>query len=217
MNNVHDMGGLQGFGPIQKSTDKQVFHHAWEARAFAVTMAMNSTRHWNIDKSRSLRESLPPARYLSNTYYQIWLDGLERLLVHAQLVSAAELKAGHAQEPGRSSVKALRAEDVQAFLKKGYASSRPAVLPARFKVGDKVRTRLTNPLTHTRLPRYCRDKVGVVIKVNDVFVFPDKNAHGPDEPQWMYTIEFDARTLWGEDSTASSVCLNCWEPYLMET
>ena len=33
-------------------------------------------------------------------------------------------------------------------------------------MGDAVRTRNLNPSTHTRLPRYCRDKPGIVTKVH---------------------------------------------------
>jgi nitrile hydratase len=27
-------------------------------------------------------------------------------------------------------------------------------------------------------------------------------------------VRFDAVELWGKDTTASSVCADCWEPYL---
>lgn len=215
MNNVHDMGGMQGFGPIPIEDNEPVFHADWERRAFALTVAMNTAKQWNIDTSRSLRESLPPLRYLSNTYYQIWLDGLERLLLHTGMVTPEELSSRKATGPGLPGVHTLKAGEFAQALKRGWPSERPATTPARFALGDRVRTIEFSPRTHTRLPRYCRDKAGTITQVLGVHVFPDKNAIGPDEPQWMYTVEFDARTLWGPDTTADSVSLNCWEPYLL--
>jgi len=32
MNSVHDMGGMQGFGPIQREVNEPVFHAPWEGR-----------------------------------------------------------------------------------------------------------------------------------------------------------------------------------------
>jgi len=216
MNNVHDMGGLQGFGPIPIESDEPVFHAPWEKRAFALTVAMNYTRQWNIDTSRSLRESLPPVRYLSNTYYQTWLDGLGRLLLKKDLVTEEELNSGKSLGAAKPGVIAPTADAISGILLKGSSSAREANSLAKFSVGDRVRTLEMHPKTHTRLPRYCRDKHGVITACHGVFVYPDKNAIGPDEPQWMYTVEFDAKTLWGSDSTAASVSLNCWEPYLLK-
>ena len=35
--------------------------------------------------------------------------------------------------------------------------------------------------------------------VREGFVFPDSNAHGRGEnPQWVYTVVFDAAEIWGE-------------------
>ena len=73
-----------------------------------------------------------------------------------------------------------------------------------------------NPNGHTRLPRYARGKKGVIESVRGVFVFPDTNAHGGGEqPQWVYTVLFEARELWGDEADAThSVSLDAWESYL---
>ena len=73
MNGVHDMGGLQSFGPVQPEADEPPFHAPWEKRALALTLAMGATGSWNIDQSRAARESLPPGKYLTSSYYQIWI------------------------------------------------------------------------------------------------------------------------------------------------
>ena len=36
MNGIHDMGGMHGFGPIEREENEPVFHHAWEGRVFAM-------------------------------------------------------------------------------------------------------------------------------------------------------------------------------------
>ena len=85
----------------------------------------------------------------------------------------------------------------------------------KFKPGDKVRTRNIHPGTHTRLPRYCRDKPGTIVRLHGAHVFPDSNAIGKGEdPQWLYTVRFEARELWGPDTTASAVHADLFEPYL---
>jgi nitrile hydratase len=72
-----------------------------------------------------------------------------------------------------------------------------------------------NPPTHTRLPRYCRGKRGAIVRLHGAHVFPDVNGRGLGEaPQWLYTVRFDATELWGSDTTANAVFVDCWEPYL---
>ena len=36
MNGIHDMGGMDGFGPVEAEEDEPVFHDAWEGRVFAL-------------------------------------------------------------------------------------------------------------------------------------------------------------------------------------
>ena len=94
---------------------------------------------------------------------------------------------------------------------------RPAPAPARFKPGDRVRTRNLNPATHTRLPRYARGKIGTVEAVRGCHVFPDSAAIGAgDNPQWLYTVVFAARELWGDEADpAVKVSIEAFEPYLL--
>ncbi len=217
MNGVHDMGGLQDFGPVEPEPDEPVFHAEWERRAFALTLAMGATGTWNLDGSRFARESLPPARYLSSTYYEIWLTALERQLEEHGLVSAAEREAGRPLTERPAPVaRTLAAPDVPATLGRGGPTVRDAPAPPRFGEGDAVRARNMHPPTHTRLPRYVRDHVGVVDRVQGCHIFPDTHAHGHGEqPQWLYTVRFDARELWGEHADPTvRVSVDAFEPYL---
>ena len=104
MNGVHDMGGMHAFGPVEPEPDEPVFHAEWERRAFALTLAMGATGEWTLDAARFAREDWPAAVYLSRTYYEMWLAGLERLLAERELVGPAEVEAGRPIEPARFGV-----------------------------------------------------------------------------------------------------------------
>ena len=93
MNGAHDMGGMDGFGPVELEADEPVFHADWERRAFALTVAMGFYGRWNIDTSRHARENREPLGYLRDSYYERWLHGLERLLEDNGLVTRAEIAA----------------------------------------------------------------------------------------------------------------------------
>ena len=215
MNGAQDLGGLQGFGPVVPELNEPWFHDEWERRAFALTVAMGASGVWNIDMARAARESLPPAQYLSISYYQIWFEALANLLIGKGLVSADEIRDGNAKGSAAPNVRTLLKGNVATVLAKGAPSEREASVAARFKIGDAVKTKQMNPATHTRLPRYCRAKLGTVIGIRGMHVFPDTSATGQGEqPHWLYSVEFAATELWGRDTTASSICVDCWEPYL---
>jgi len=213
MNGVHDMGGGQGFGPVVSEPDEPRFHEAWERRAFALTLAMGG--RWNLDQTRSARESLPPAQYLASSYYQIWIDGLFALMLERGLVTRGELGDGRMRAPAVRPFSVLAADRVAAAMARGAPTARPLAGEARFRIGDPVRAREIHPKTHTRLPRYCRGKRGIVVMLHGAHVFADSNARGDGEdPQWLYTVRFEGSELWGADTSAVSVHVDCWEPYL---
>jgi nitrile hydratase len=215
MNGAHDLGGMQAFGPVCPDDDVLPFHADWERRVLAITLAMGATGKWNIDMSRAARESLPPVQYLSSSYYEIWFEGLKKLLLSTGLVTAGEIEAGESKSEAAPLPRVLLANEVSATLLRGSPVDRPVSVEARFTIGDWVQTRQINPSTHTRLPRYCRGKRGRVVALHGAHVFPDAHAKGlGEQPQWLYTVRFDGAELWGPDTTAASVCVDCWEPYL---
>jgi nitrile hydratase len=208
------MGGMQAFGPVMPEPNEPPFHADWEKRALGLTLAMGATGQWSIDQSRSARESLPPARYLASSYYQVWLAALEDLMVERGLVTREEVKDGRAHASAVPVQRVLREKDVGAALAKGSPTLRPAAGTARFKPGDRVRARDWNPQAHTRLPRYCRGKPGTIVASHGCHVYADASAQGREEGRWLYGVRFEARDLWGPFTTASAVYVDCWEPYL---
>jgi len=218
MNGAQDLGGTMGHGPIAPEADEPVFHHDWEKSSFALTLAMGFFGQWNIDKGRFTRESLPPAQYLSSSYYQIWFAALANLLTELEFVSTREIAGGKSLGDARSLPRgAVVADEVLAILARGGPASRPETKAARFKVGDKVTTRNINPETHTRLARYLRGRTGEIAMVHGFHVLPDSSAHGlGDDPQWLYSVRFSARELWGEDRNQNDhVHADLWETYFV--
>lgn len=209
-----DLGGEGGRGRVIPESEDELFHALWERDAFALTLAMGATGAWNLDMSRSARETLPD--YRSYSYYEIWIKGLEKLLIERGLVGADEIAAGRMLHPARAGVAPWRAADVPARLAKGSPTQRPTAVPARFAVGDRVRTRAVSVAHHTRLPGYARGKIGHIDQVRGAHVFADAHAQGRGEqPCWLYTVVFSSRELWGDELRRNhSVSIDAWEPYL---
>lgn len=213
MNGPHDMGGMQCHGPVVAEANEPLFHADWERRALAVTVAMGATGLWNIDSSRSTREKLPPPVYLSASYYEIWIRGLEQLLADRGIAVPGLAATGEPQKP-------LRVPDGNAMvaaLAAGSPASREAARPSLFSKGDRVRAREMHPQGHTRLPRYARGKPGLIEAVHGCHVFADSNAAGRGEdPQRLYTVRFAAKDLFGDEADERHfVHVDCFEPYLV--
>ena len=216
MNGPQDLGGQMGLGPVAPEIDEPVFHADWEKRALGLTLCAGAMGYWNIDEGRHARENRHPVDYLSSSYYEIWTKGLEVLLQRHGFVTARDLAEGRAIDAAPTPKRVLKAADVPAVLARGGPCNRPVETRARFTAGDRVRTKNFSPGGHTRLPRYARDKQGVVDAVREGFVFPDANAHGKGEnPQWVYTVVFDGREIWGEGADPTlTVSIDAWESYL---
>ena len=119
---------------------------------------------------------LPPLDYLASSYYRRWFLGLERRVVRHGLVGEDEIAAGRSLRPGIRLNRKMNASDAEHPPLTNF--ERPAPGPARFKEGERVRTRNINPATHTRLPRYARGKTGTVEAVRGCHVFPDTRRAG---------------------------------------
>jgi nitrile hydratase beta subunit len=181
-----------------------------------MTRAMGAAGAFNIDTSRFFRETLPPDVYLSSSYYKKWLLGLQDLLVDKGFVTPEDVAAGHAVKPAKPLKRGkFTTDDVERIMVRGKFG-RNAPQPAKFKPGDRVRAKNIHPMTHTRLPRYVRGHVGVIERDHGCHVFPDSAATDSGEnPQWLYTVVFDAAELWGADADPTlKISIDAFEPYL---
>jgi len=80
MSRIHDVGGMHGFGEIDRAPDEEPFHHEWEARVFALNRLLLHAGIYNLDEFRYAIERMDPIAYLSSSYYEKWLAAIERLL-----------------------------------------------------------------------------------------------------------------------------------------
>jgi nitrile hydratase subunit beta len=214
MNGVHDMGGLQNFGPVRIEKNEPVFHAEWERRVFAMYEAIDGD--WPSGAGRYQRELMPPAEYLRASYYERWLRSLSELLVKSGMVTRTELETGIATGGNTMGRKVLRAAEVRPAIAAGYPAARNVPAVAKFHGGEHVRARNINSAGHTRLPRYVRGKRGTIARDHGVFIFNDSLVQGLGEkPQHVYSVRFAARELWGSDASPSdSVYVDLWDDHL---
>lgn len=199
---MHDLGGVQGFGPVDVEEDEPVFHADWERRAFRLTIASMMAGHLS-GRFRHAIERMDPSWYLASPYYEHWLTATATGLVEAGFIEQAELdeRLG-APYPVARPIRAPR------LTAPGSSSNLP-----RFTPGDLVHVREWHPLGHTRAPRYVQGKRGRVRRVDGVHSLPDIEYHCDarrEEP--TYSVRFEASELWG--APGDPVHVDLWESYL---
>ena len=217
MNGVHDMGGMQGMGPIRREAHEPTFHERWEGRVYALARVLRTRSGlWNLDAFRHGIEVLPPADYLRMSYYEKWFTWMLTTVVAAGDVTQSEVETGNPVPGSPRQAVLVAPEAVPSMVDRRGSARRAAAVAPRFKAGQRVRARNIHPAGHTRLPRYVRAKSGVVVLDRGVFLFPDTNAHQRGEkPQHLYSVRFAARELWGKQaSPRDSVHLDLWDDHL---
>jgi nitrile hydratase subunit beta len=205
MDSIHDLGGMQGFGPVDHSPSEPAFHADWEAAARALMGLVARAVDASGGEFRHSIERMDPGHYLTSSYYEHWLTAAATLAVEHGLVTREELAA--------------RAGG--AFPLSGPVLAPPVTDPGpdraepRFGVGERVRVRDWHPAGHTRCPRYVRGKTGTVVRLDGAYSVPDIEAHGParrHEP--TYSVRFDATELWHDGQDGVVVHADLWESYL---
>ena len=225
MNGIHDMGGLQGAGPIVPENDEPVFHAQWEKDVFAIQTATSGQGLYNGAEFRHAIERMHWLHYLESSYYEHWLTAMETLLSEKGIIDREELEARVRQvkehpesmpnfPPSNGSDQLARR--LEEMIRNEGSSRRETGTSPRFQPGDKIAVRNIHPGGHTRLPRYIRGKRGAIEKVYGSFNLPDTIAHGQGKhPQPVYTVRFAAREVWGEQAAVrDSIYVDLWESYL---
>jgi nitrile hydratase subunit beta len=216
MDGIHDLGGMEGFGPIPIEENEPIFHADWEARAMALRMLMAFWGKWTLDAGRHSIETLPPSDYLGLSYYEKWLASLVNLSVTANLISKDEVASGRAAPDAGKATPPIDPDGWNQFLPRGRSTSRTIDTAPQFAVGDQVRTAEHMQSGPHRLPRYARGHTGEIILHHGGHVFPDTNGIlAGEHPQHLYTVRFAARDLWGDEAAAQdTVTVDLWEGYL---
>ena len=93
MNGLHDIGGMQGLGPVPREADEPVFHAEWEKRVFALMVSTLGGGAFNAGEFRhAVNERIDQSQYLTLDYYERWIQGIEMLLIEKGLITQDELK-----------------------------------------------------------------------------------------------------------------------------
>ena len=213
MDGIHDLGGRQGFGPIDVHEPEEPFHQPWEARVLGMVRAMSRPAGWSIDWFRHCRELIDPVDYLTRPYYDQWLQTYAAMMVDSGVASVEELASGKAKTavdlppPMEPAAVAAAKQAVVRFDREG---GRPA-----FAVGDAIRAKGHGVPGHTRLPAYVRGRRGRIEASHGAHVLPDANASGEARAEPLYTVAFDASELWPEAAgRRDRVFADLWESYL---
>jgi nitrile hydratase subunit beta len=219
MNGVHDLGGMHGFGPIERDNPKARvwFGTDWEARVCGM-QDVCVPRYFNLDAFRYGIERMNPAHYLRAPYFERWLETIATNMIEAGHLTREELEARtELLRDGRDIAlpRQARSTPREPLPSVPAAPLVPELTPC-FIVGETVVTRNIHPTGHTRLPRYARGKQGVIHRIHGPHVFADTNADGRGEhPQVVYNVRFDGQELWGASAEpGTAVSLDLWESYL---
>lgn len=216
MDGVHDLGGMQGFGPVVTPGSDRSHDEDWEVRAQFVGLLSKSSG----GTMRRFIEALPPAEYLASSYYVRWLAAAENLHVAKGALDRADLDRWYEHFAADPSAPVPRREDptLAARVTARLTAGRPlpsAESPA-FRPGDRVVVRRMHPPSHHRCPRYVRGVAGTIAFVCGLDKVPaDDSSTAPTAP--VYTVRFSSLDLWGEtDEPPFAVLVDLWEGYLEE-
>jgi nitrile hydratase len=221
MRRAHDVGGVEGFGPIAVGGDDSAFHEEFERRMFGITMCtIGKGLVPSVDEFRWGVEQLTPEQYFAQGYYERWISPIERALFDRGELGPGELarrtdEMAHGGTVPRVDDPAW-SDGFVGFVRTAGSFGQPADGTAQYKVGDRVRLRDVEAPAHTRLPTYARGKVGVIEAVHGRNVLPDVRAvRGGDVWEHTYLIVFDARDVFGDRAEAGQeLTLDVWESYI---
>jgi nitrile hydratase subunit beta len=151
MNGVHDLGGMHGLGRVSVEGDEPVFHNPWEKVVFGTMLATMGQGMYNLDEFRHGIEVMGPAHYLTSSYYEHWLETIEKNLIEKGIIDRDELDA-RTQEflkdpdspvPQREEPELV--DNLSQLVRAGASTRREVSAKPQFEVGDRVRTRNVHP------------------------------------------------------------------------
>ena len=164
---MHDLGGMQGFGPVEVEADEPVFHAEWERRAFRLTIAAMLAGHLN-GRFRHAIERMDPAWYLASPYYEHWLTATATGLVEGGVITQDELdeRLG-APYPGRPPGPRAR----------GSTNPGPRWTPTASRWVTRCGCANGTRWATRGRPATCRASAACVVRLDGVFSLPDVEYH----------------------------------------
>ncbi len=216
MDGIHDLGGKQGYGPVEVTEADSPFPTEWEARAFGITKCVRTASDYSVDKFRYTREQLPPLEYLTTPYYEQWMRGTMAMLVGSGMVTAEELASGQSDGTRPTDVAAPQTGDeARAATRVGLRFDGPYEGTPRFSEGDLIRVATESCPGHTRVPQYLRGRVGRIVSFHGAHGVPDDNVKNIKTYEPLYTVSFQLSELFEEQAGSSDeVNAEIWERFL---
>ncbi|MCB2094590.1 MAG: nitrile hydratase subunit beta [Rhodobacteraceae bacterium] len=214
MDGLHDLGGKQGFGPIPVGND-EAFKHDWERRMWGLARA-GILRDITIDWFRHGLERMVPADYLNFPYFQKWATNYIALMIDNGTFTEKDVANGHLAQSD-ATARPLTVNEVLERNRAAHISfSIDIPQSPAFAPGDRVKTRRRVAADHTRLPAYAAAATGTITAHHGSHAIPDRGAAGEHVGDHLYTVEFSAPELWGDDADPrDTVRLELWESYLV--
>lgn len=214
MDGPHDLGGKEGFGPID--TETPPFQEDWERRQWALSKNV-PLPGGTIDFWRHGIENMDPDTYATQPYFAKWCLNELAHRIDQGLFTLDEVLTGQPASRKDPPAQPLDMAGTLARLRANNTDFRvPLDTPPAFAPGDHVRTLDTPVPGHTRLPAYARGHKGTIIAHHGGHLYADAGARGDHVGHHLYTVEFTASELWDTDDP-DTICLDLWEPYLVGT
>jgi nitrile hydratase subunit beta len=214
---IADMGGTPGWGRVHPPrAGEPVFRQVWEGRAFALALLSTRAAGWNIDAFRHALERLSRTEYLDDGYFGRWLNAAQLVCTDSSMLAPSAVDARARNLRGEQVPEPTARQPVRPdYAAAAEGSLRTVDTAPAFDVGERVQAKDISRAGHSRLPRYVRGHVGVVVFVQPASVLPDTNAHFQGEnAQYVYTVRFDSRELWGADAEPFALTIEMFESYL---
>ena len=220
MDGIHDLGGKEGYGPIEVDDDENPFHEDWEGREWGIAQCARAPGI-TIDWWRHCRELIMPEDYLGRPYFDSWAQTDFSTYLEAGWISEEEISAGKSISKdidyGKPAVAMTLKQVLQEDHDHAVRFDAEIETPPVFAVGQAVIASRHGKSGHTRLPQYARGRQGTVHAYNGAHVFPDLSAQGEEVHQHCYSVMFEASELWPEAQwSQDKVYLDLWESYLAE-
>ena len=225
---AHDLGGMEGLGPVPIEADEAPWHEVWEGRTLGATLAAVVSGMLVPPTHRAVIEALHPVTYLSMSYYELWLYGLEQRAIATGVLTQEEIEArladtlSNPDAPIPQDRNPAILEGVRGLISQGVPPG-PERLeqPPRFTRGDVVRTKrieLRAPgRPHTRIPGYAQDRLGVVEDVRRPMLLEDALvASGEVRFEHVYAVRLRTRDIWPDAGRRDTIVVDLWESYLCD-
>jgi len=87
VNGIHDMGGMHGFGRVQREENEPVFPRAMGRARARDQPRLQRAAVFTSTRAVTPSSGLEPVDYLRSSYYERWLDRNIRLLVEKGVIT----------------------------------------------------------------------------------------------------------------------------------